>query len=57
MEGADDASRWVLLDFGDFVLHLFDADWRHLYDLELLWGDAPRLEWTPATPARPAADA
>ena len=38
-------SRWVLLDYGDFVVHLFDHEWRRLYDLELLWGDVPRIEW------------
>lgn len=37
--------RWVLMDYGDFVVHLFDPDSRRLYDLELLWGDAPRFEW------------
>jgi ribosome-associated protein len=37
--------RWVLMDYGDFVVHLFDPDARRLYDLELLWGDAPRFEW------------
>ena len=40
-------ARWVLHDYGSVVLHLFDAEWRKLYDLELLWGDAPRLEWRP----------
>jgi len=44
VEGTD-ASRWILLDYGDFVMHLFEEEWRKLYDLELLWGDAPRLEW------------
>ncbi len=39
------SGRWVLLDYGDVVVHLFDREWRRLYDLELLWGDAPRLEW------------
>ena len=39
------SGRWVLLDYGDVVVHLFDWEWRRLYDLELLWGDAPRLEW------------
>jgi ribosome-associated protein len=37
--------RWVLMDYGGFVVHLCDPDARRLYDLELLWGDAPRLEW------------
>ncbi len=38
-------SRWVLLDYGDVVVHLFDDDTRRYYDLENLWGDAPRVEW------------
>jgi ribosome-associated protein len=29
----------------DVVVHLFDAERRRYYDLELLWGDAPRIEW------------
>jgi len=35
--------RWVLLDFIDVVIHIFDAKSRDYYDLELLWGDAKRL--------------
>jgi len=38
-------SRWVLLDYRDIVVHLFDDDTRSYYDLENLWGDAPRVEW------------
>lgn len=38
-------SRWVLLDYGDIVIHLFDDETRRYYDLENLWGDAPRVEW------------
>ena len=38
-------SGWVLLDYVDFVVHVFDAERRNLYDLGLLWGDAPRVEW------------
>jgi len=37
--------HWVLLDYGDFVVHLFDPEHRRLYDLELLWGDAGRVSW------------
>jgi len=37
-------ARWILLDFVDVVIHLFDAEYRDYYDLELLWGDAERLE-------------
>jgi ribosome-associated protein len=36
--------RWVLLDFGDVVVHVFHADERAHYDLEGLWADAPRIE-------------
>lgn len=39
--------RWTLLDYVDVVVHIFDKEWRKLYDLELLWGDAPRIEWDP----------
>jgi len=37
-------SRWILLDFIDVVVHIFDEQYRKYYDLELLWGDAERLE-------------
>ena len=36
--------RWVLLDFGDVVVHVFHQDERAHYDLEGLWADAPRIE-------------
>ena len=35
-----------LLDYGDFVVHLFDTETREFYDLERLWADAPRLEFS-----------
>jgi ribosome-associated protein len=38
-------AHWILLDYVDVIIHLFDGDSRKYYDLELLWGDAPRLEW------------
>jgi len=44
VEGLDDA-RWVLLDYGDFVVHVFLDEVRRYYDLERLWRDAPRVEW------------
>jgi len=43
-------ATWVLVDFVDVVLHLFDAERRRYYDLELLWGDAPRVDWQDLPP-------
>ncbi|MHC4346044.1 MAG: ribosome silencing factor, partial [Planctomycetota bacterium] len=37
--------RWILLDFVDVVIHIFDREYRQYYDLELLWGDADKLNW------------
>ncbi len=42
---SDDRSTWLLLDFVDVVVHLFEPNTRAHYDLETLWGDAPRVEW------------
>ena len=36
--------QWVLLDFGDLVVHVFQPQTREFYRLERLWGDVPRLE-------------
>lgn len=41
-EGVDEA-RWVLLDFGDVVVHVFQPAEREFYRLERLWAEAPRL--------------
>ncbi|WP_404428778.1 ribosome silencing factor [Sutcliffiella horikoshii] len=41
MEGFDEA-RWILVDLGDVVAHVFHKDERGYYNLERLWGDAPR---------------
>lgn len=45
VEGLADA-RWVLMDYGDFVVHVFLDEVRRYYDLERLWSDAPRVEWS-----------
>lgn len=44
IEGLDDL-RWVLLDYGDVVVHVFAEETRHYYDLERLWSDVARVDW------------
>jgi len=41
-----DASKWVVQDYGDIVVHVFDADTRAYYGLEDLWADAQQIDWT-----------
>jgi ribosome-associated protein len=36
-------ARWVLIDFVDVVVHVFQSEWREVYDLDGLWMDAPRV--------------
>jgi ribosome-associated protein len=55
VEGLTDA-QWVLLDYGDFVVHVFLDEVRRYYDLERLWADAPTVEWDEEVPAAVAAD-
>jgi ribosome-associated protein len=47
VEGLADL-RWVLMDYGSFVVHVFHAEAREFYGLERLWADAPRVEHEPA---------
>jgi ribosome-associated protein len=44
VEGLDGAS-WVLCDYGDVIVHIFSPTARKYYDLEILWGDAPKIDW------------
>jgi ribosome-associated protein len=44
IEGSEEG-RWTLIDYGDFVVHVFSPEDRAYYALEEIWGDAPRLDW------------
>lgn len=44
VEGLADAT-WVLMDYGDFIVHVFLQETREYYDLEHLWSGAPRVPW------------
>jgi ribosome-associated protein len=48
MEGYN-AGEWVLVDYGDFIVHVFDSKARQFYDLERLWRDAVRVPVTEET--------
>jgi len=43
--GLTGSAKWILLDFVDVVVHMFDDEHRRYYDLELMWGDAPHVRW------------
>ena len=45
IDGYDD-SKWIVLDYGTVVIHLFDEDTRIFYSLETLWGDAKKVDLT-----------
>lgn len=47
--GDSDSGSWILADYVDVVVHLFDATHRSYYDLDGLWGDAPRVDWRNGT--------
>jgi ribosome-associated protein len=40
-----ETGRWILIDCVSVVCHVFDSEARDFYDLELLWGDSPRIDW------------
>jgi ribosome-associated protein len=59
-----ESAEWIILDFVDVVVHVFDQTHRHYYDLELIWGEGPRVDWRKAVrrrkmdrPAAPAGTA
>lgn len=41
----DREAKWLVLDFVDVIVHLFEPETRLFYDLEMLWGDVERMEW------------
>ncbi|HMO15497.1 MAG TPA: ribosome silencing factor [Pirellulaceae bacterium] len=45
IDGTDN-SRWIVLDYGSVVIHLFDEDTRAFYSLEALWSDAPKVNFS-----------
>ena len=42
-------SRWILLDYGTIVIHMFDDETRKYFALEDLWAEAPKIDWKNAT--------
>jgi ribosome-associated protein len=49
LEGSEEG-RWTLIDYGDFVVHIFSPEDRTYYALEDIWGDAPQLDWQTLEP-------
>ena len=49
IEGYRTEANWILMDFGDVVLHVFTEEGREVYDLENLKADAERFDWQNAT--------
>lgn len=44
-DDADKAATWLAIDFVEVMVHLFEPETRSHYDLEMLWGDAPEINW------------
>ena len=40
-----EASKWIVQDYGDVMIHVFDTDTRDYYKLEELWADATKIDW------------
>jgi ribosome-associated protein len=45
LEGVKEG-QWALLDYGDVIIHIFDSETKALYDLEGLWSDGPRFDFS-----------
>ena len=53
LEGSEEG-RWILIDYGDFVVHVLSSEARDFYAIEEIWGDADRLDWHDPDRPRPA---
>lgn len=51
----DQRAVWLLVDFVDVIFHVFEPNTRAHYDLEMMWGDAPRVIWERPEGSRPPA--
>ena len=47
-------SEWILMDYGDFLVHIFSPKSRTYFDLERLWRDAKQVDWPPEAPTKVA---
>lgn len=48
-----DSAEWIVMDFVDVVVHLFDQEHRRYYELELMWGEAAQVDWRRRTRSAP----
>lgn len=48
-----DSGQWIVLDFVDVVVHIFDQQHRRYYELELIWGGSDRVPWNSDDASRP----
>ena len=55
-EGKPGSAEWLLLDYGNFIVHIFSERAREYYDLERLWRNAERLDLAESGSSRPSSD-
>lgn len=52
-KNVDERTTWYVVDFVDVLVHVFEPNTRAYYDIEMMWGDAPRVDWQRTEPAAP----